>query len=231
MKIRLIVHFHTEFSYDSNITLSEIISQCKDYAINYVAITDHNTLKGALAYRSKLEKAGIKVILAEEVMTKSGEVIGLFIKKEIQSKDSLGKKKTLEDVISEIKRQGGLVIIPHPFDKMRNGIGRKKVKKFKTDIDALETFNSRTKLHPFNKQAHSYAMKHNFIKIVGPDAHIADELGNAIIEMEEFTTPQEFLASLKNATFYTKRLKLKNIIRPTMNKLHKKLFSRSKLSK
>jgi predicted metal-dependent phosphoesterase TrpH len=229
MKVRLIVHFHTEFSYDSNITLSEIISQCKEHAINYVAISDHNTLKGALAYRSKLEKAGIKVILAEEVMTKSGEVIGLFIKEEIQSKDSRQNKKTLEKVISEIKKQDGLLIVPHPFDRMRNGIGKKNVKKYKNDIDALETFNSRTKLHPFNKQADSYAKKHNFIKIVGPDAHIAEELGNAIIEMEDFKTPQEFLANLKNATFYTKRLKLKNIIRPTMNKLHKKLFSRSKL--
>lgn len=224
MKVRIILHFHSEFSYDSNITLSEIISQCKAHNIDYVGITDHNTMKGAIKFKEKLSKAGIKLILGEEIMTTSGEIIGLFIQRQIESKDLLGKKRSLKEVISEIKKQGGLVIVPHPFDKMRNGIGKKNVEKFKDDIDALETFNSRTKIHSFNKKAKKYAARHGFTNIVGSDAHIDEELGNAIIEMEEFKTPQEFAENLKNAAFYTKRLKLKHIIRPTINKLRRKLF-------
>lgn len=228
MKIRVILHIHTNVSHDSNITVNEIINQCKENDIDYIGITDHNSAEGALRYRDEIESTGISVIVGEEIMTDSGEITGLFLNKSINPKDKLGKLKRLKDVITEIKTQNALVLAPHPFDKMRHGIGKKNVEKFKDKIDAFEAFNSRTKINHFNKQADKYIKENNLTPFVGSDAHIAREISNSIIEMEEFETKEEFLQNLKkdDTVFYKKRLKLIDIVRPTMNKIKKKLFGK-----
>lgn len=226
MKIRLALHIHTDFSNDSYITPKEIISQCKENNIDVVGLTDHCTAKGAFKYKKLIENKDIRVIVGEELKTQVGEIIGLFLTRHIECKDKDGKFISLDTAIKEIKRQNGLVFAPHPFDKMRRGIGKASVEKFKEEIDAYEIFNSRTKLDLFNKGAERYVMENNLAPFIGSDAHIAREIGNAIIEIEDFKNKEEFLINLKRADtrFYKKRLKLIDIVRPTMNKIKKNFF-------
>src|SRR6185437_13791245 len=101
-----------------------------------IAITDHNEVSGALEARERAD--GIKVIVAEEVKTADqGEVIGLFIEEKIP------RGMTLEETIAEIKRQGGLVYVPHPFDRMHSVPDYEHLLAVVEDIDALEVFNAR----------------------------------------------------------------------------------------
>ena len=227
MKVRVILHLHTDESSDSNITINELISQLKLLKVKYIGITDHNRFSACENFKGVLKQAGITLIPGEEIRTDKGEIIGLFLKKNIESKNTSGKRIQLQEAIKKVKDQGGIVIAPHPFDRMRLGIGKKNLLNNKDEISAIEIFNSRTKLNFFNKKAQKFASEYNFKQTVGPDAHIADEIGNAIIEMDSFANKEEFLHNLDNAVFITKRLKLRNVIRPTINKF-KKFVKRKK---
>ena len=224
MRIRLALHIHSDFSADSNITLNDIISQCKQNKIGCIGLTDHNTALGAIKYQNKLNENGIQLIVGEEIKTDVGEIIGLFLDKNIDHKKN-GKVITLKEALQEIKNQNGLVFAPHPFDKFRWGIGKKNCEKYQDQIDAYEIFNSRTKISYFNKQAEKYVSEHNLIPFIGSDAHISHEIPHAIIEMEEFKTKEEFLRNLKRSDtiFYKQRLRLTDVVRPTMIKVKKKL--------
>lgn len=225
MRIHLALHIHSDFSADSNITLNDIISQCKQSKINCIGLTDHNTALGALTYQKKLEENEIQLIVGEEIKTDAGEIIGLFLKRNIIHKKN-GKVITLNEAVREIKNQNGLVFAPHPFDKFRLGIGKNNCKEYQDQIDAYEIFNSRTKISYFNKQAEKYVLEHNLTPFIGSDAHIAREIPHAIIEMEEFKTKEEFLRNLKRSdtVFYKQRLRLIDIVRPTINNIKKKIF-------
>ncbi len=227
MPNRIVLHIHTEFSHDSNVTLNDIINQCYKNNINCVGLTDHCNADAGFEYKKKLNKNNIKVIVGEEVKTKQGEIIGLFIKKTINCKKENGDLISLKSAINEIKKQGGLVFAPHPFDIMRLGIGKNNLDIFKDEIDAIEIFNSRTKINIFNIKAENYAKDNNITPFIGSDAHIAREISNSIIEMDNFSTKEEFLKNLKktNTKYYKKRLKLIDIIRPTINKIKKKYLS------
>ncbi|MFL5876114.1 MAG: glycosyltransferase, partial [Solirubrobacteraceae bacterium] len=107
------LHMHTNHSHDCATPVEKLLETAKARGLGAIAITDHNEISGALDARDKAD--GIKVIVAEEVKTADqGEVIGLFIEEKIP------RGLTLEETIAEIKRQGGLVYVPHPFDRMHS---------------------------------------------------------------------------------------------------------------
>jgi hypothetical protein len=168
----------------------EIIKSCKDRGINCIALTDHNELAGAI----EMEKSGIfRVIAGEEVKTADGEIIGLFLKEKIRAGLSA------EETVKEIKTQGGLVYIPHPFSKWR----RTKLKfsaleKIKNDIDIIEVFNSRNFFRTDNLKAEEYALENNITMAVGSDSHITCELGSCYVEVEDFSSPSDLLTVLKH---------------------------------
>ena len=225
MKVRIVLHIHTNYSHDSNITLKQIIYQCKQHNIDYIGLTEHCNALGGIKYEKSLQKEGINTIIGEEVKTNQGEIIGLFLSKSIDCKDKNGKFINLDQAIKSIREQNGLVFAPHPFDVLRCGIGKKNLKKYQNQIDAFEVFNSRTKINFFNKNCEEFVRKNNLTPFIGSDAHIAREIPNSIIEMEDFQTKKEFLKNLKrkDTKFYKKRLKLIDIVRPTMNKIKKNL--------
>lgn len=224
MKIRLVLHIHTDYSPDSYVTPKDIIYQCNKHKIDCIGITDHNTADGAIKYKENIEKAGIRVIVGEEIMTDSGEIIGLFLDKTINNMRN-NRKVTLSEAIDEIQAQKALVFAPHPFDMLRSGIGKKNLKLFQDKIDAFEIFNSRTKINHFNKLSERYVHENGLTPFIGSDAHISREIANSIIEMDDFKTKEEFIENLKkpNVKYYKKRLQLRDVIRPSINKLKKKI--------
>src|SRR6185369_6356621 len=157
-----------------------------------IAITDHNEVSGALAARELAD--GINVIVAEEVKTAGqGEVIGLFIEEKIP------RGLTLEETIAEIKRQGGLVYVPHPFDRLHSVPDYEHLLAVVDDVDAIEVFNPRIAIPAFNEEAVRFAGKYRIVGGAGSDSHVAQVLGSVRIRMRDFDGPDEFLDSLADA--------------------------------
>src|SRR5205085_870671 len=157
-----------------------------------IAVTDHNEISGALEAHAKAQ--GIKVIVAEEVKTAGqGEVIGLFIKERIP------RGLTLEETIAEIKRQGGLVYVPHPFDRLHAVPDYEHLLPVLDQVDAIEVFNPRVAISEFNEEAARFAAKYRIPAGAGSDAHVPQGLGSVRIRMRDFDGPDEFLESLRDA--------------------------------
>jgi len=183
------LHIHTQYSMDCSTPLEKIISRCKKLGINCVAIADHGTIEGALKMQSI---APFRVIVAEEILTPHGEIMGMFLKEEIPSGLSV------EETMSRIKAQGALVCIPHPFDALRpSALGNSiPIEPFVELVDVIEVFNARAMLDRYNKKALTLARKHAIPGSAGSDAHTLPEIGNAYIEMPEFDDKDDFLQAL-----------------------------------
>lgn len=163
-------HIHSDFSPDGDMSPREIIELAKRLGLDAIAVTDHNSIEGGKE-TERLAKS-LVVFVGSEIKTESGEIIGLNLKEDIPSDLPLVQTCKL------IKKQGGFLIVPHPFDRMRRGVG-KEVEKIVKYIDAVEVFNARTLLDKFNKNASKFAEEHKLPKVAGSDAHFGGELGSA----------------------------------------------------
>jgi hypothetical protein len=174
---------------DCNMPLEKIVNRCLKIGINCVAICDHGTVDGALKLR---DIASFPVIVAEEILTPKGEIIGMFLEQTIPSGLSVDK------TIAQIRSQGGLVCIPHPYDMFRQSALRNNiVDEIAEQIDIIEVFNSRTLLPQNSAKALALALKYGVAKSAGSDAHTLSEIGNAYVEMPEFNGKDDFLQALE----------------------------------
>jgi hypothetical protein len=188
------LHMHTDHSSDCATPVDVLLATARDQGLGAIAVTDHNEISGALDARAKAEEYGVKVIVGEEVMTAhQGEVIGLFIREKI------ARGMTLGETIAEIRRQGGLVYVPHPFDRMHSVPDYEHLLDVVEDVDAIEVFNPRIAIPAYNEEAVRFAGKYRIVGGAGSDAHVAQGLGSLRIRMRDFDGPEEFLASLADA--------------------------------
>lgn len=189
--LKIDFHVHTVYSYDGFSTPEQILRVCRHRGITGLAITDHDTMEGALVCQKTLP---LTVIVGEEVSTRSGHVIGLFLKEVIPP------GRSVEETILRIRDQGGLVCIPHPFDRVRSSyISEAELDAVADQVDMIEVFNSRNLFPVANQQALAFAEKTDRLQSVGSDAHIPSEVGRSYVEMAPFSTPEELLANLENA--------------------------------
>lgn len=162
------LHIHSKFSPCSNMEPKEIIRQAISKGLDGIAITDHNTIRGAVVAK-QLNKTRLDIIIGAEIKTEFCELIVLGVKEEI-------KQRSYFDVIREVKRQKGIVGIAHPFDITRSRFHKfLDVPKLLQDIDFIEGFNSRTicdVIDPVN-----FAKKNNKPIIASSDAHFPFEVG------------------------------------------------------
>lgn len=177
MKVDL--HVHTNYSSCSNLELNRLKKLCENFKI-FPAITDHGTIEGAKEFKN--------CIIGEEIKTKEGEIIGLFLN------ETIPEGLEIEETIDKIKKQGGLIYVPHPFDWLRMNVKRLNFK-----IDIIEVFNGRVIQQKINRKAMEFAERNSILKGVGSDTHTEIEFGNIYNEIEEFREPKEFLKKLKNA--------------------------------
>ena len=186
------LHMHTDHSNDCATPVEVLLSEAQGRGLGAIAVTDHNEISGALEARAKA--AGLQIIVGEEVKTaEQGEVIGLFIKEKI------ARGLTLPETIAEIKRQGGLVYVPHPFDRMHSVPDYEHLLAVVDDVDAIEVFNPRVAISEFNEEAVRFAAKYRIPAGAGSDAHVPQGLGSVRIRMRAFDGPEEFLQSLRDA--------------------------------
>jgi glycosyltransferase involved in cell wall biosynthesis len=187
------LHMHTDHSPDCATPVEVLLAEAKAKGLGAIAITDHNEVSGAHEARAKTDGA-LKVIVAEEIKTADqGEVIGLFIE------DKIPRGMTLAETIAAIRRQGGVVYFPHPFDRLHSVPDYEHLLDVIDDIDALEVFNPRVAISEFNDEAVRFAAKYRIPAGAGSDAHVAQGLGSVRIRMRDFNGPEEFLESLREA--------------------------------
>jgi predicted metal-dependent phosphoesterase TrpH len=182
------LHIHTQYSMDCATPLEVIIKRCQELGINCIAIADHGTAEGALKMQAM---APFPVIVAEEILTPYGEIMGMFLKETIPSGLSVA------ETIARIRAQDGLVNLPHPFETIRgSALNDKVIEEIAGQIDVMEVLNSRSPFPANSNKALEFARQHNIAQGAGSDAHTIYEIGNAYIEMPEFNGKAEFLRAL-----------------------------------
>jgi len=182
------LHVHTEYSMDCSMPLDAVIERCQELGINCIAVADHGTIEGALEMQ---RIAPFNVIVAEEILTPHGEIMGMFLKETIPSGLSV------EETIAQIRAQDGIVCIPHAFDIFRpSTLGERIVEEIASEIDVIEVFNARSLLHRSSEKALAFARKYSLARSAGSDAHTLGEIGNAYVEMPEFKGRDDFLPAL-----------------------------------
>lgn len=178
MKIE--IHVHTKYSKDSLQMFWLLYLKCRLNGIDAIAITEHNNVDGGLAFQRFCRQHGDKlnVIVGEEVFTDSGEIIGLFLKENIKPGLSVG------ETIAEIKKQGGIVYVPHPYDLKRNKTVLKEeyISEFRDSIDCIEIHNGRNISPDYDVKQKEIAEKYCITPVIGSDAHTTFEIGRNYME-------------------------------------------------
>jgi glycosyltransferase involved in cell wall biosynthesis len=193
------LHMHTDHSSDCATPVEVLLATARDQGLGAIAVTDHNEISGALEAAEKAADYGVKVIVGEEVKTaRQGEVIGLFLRERIP------RGMSLAETVAEIRRQGGVVYVPHPFDRMHAVPDYEHLLGVVEDIDAIEVYNPRVAIASFNEEAARFAAKYRIPAGAGSDAHVAPGLGSVRVRMADFEGPEEFLESLRGAEIVTK---------------------------
>ena len=184
------MHTHCEASPDSRTKVAEQARGVRAARIDVICATDHNTIDGALQLRELAD--GFRVVIGEEISSRDGEIIGLFLERAVP-RDLSG-----EETIARIHDQGGLVVVPHPFSiNRRYHMRRASLDRLRSQIDALEIFNAREAIFLNNRSAAAYAKEHDIVGTAGSDAHRVSEIGRAFVEMPDFAGRGDFLDSLR----------------------------------
>jgi predicted metal-dependent phosphoesterase TrpH/glycosyltransferase involved in cell wall biosynthesis len=188
------LHTHTSWSHDCVVDPDELLDHAEREGISAIAITDHNAFGGALEAVELARERELTVIPGEEIKTSGqGEVIGLFLEREIP------RGLEFEDTLAAIREQGGLVYLPHPFDRMHAIPDAATLHRHLADIDVFEVYNARLLFEQYNDEALRFARKYNLTIGAGSDAHVLQGLGTGGLRMRAFRDPEEFLVSLRSA--------------------------------
>ncbi len=182
------LHTHTHYSRDCLTSLEAFLEACRRKGLDRVAVTDHNTIAGALRLK---EMDPERIIVGEEIRTTHGELIAYFLT------DPVPPGLPPEETIERVHAQGGVVGISHPLDRLRREAMREATLSLLDRVDFLEAFNARCLLPSDNRAAHALAERHGLPMSAGSDAHSAGELGMAVVVLPPFDSPAAFLESLR----------------------------------
>lgn len=188
------LHMHTDWSHDCSVSAEDLVHHAEHIGLGGIAVTDHNAFGGALEAIELAHGRDLIVIPGEEVKTDTqGEVIGLFLEQEIP------RGMTFAETVSAIREQGGLVYLPHPFDRLHAIPDPATLHRHLAEIDVLEVFNARLLRESFNDEALRFAQKYRLLQGAGSDAHVLQGVGTGAVRMRRFEGAEEFLLSLRSA--------------------------------
>ncbi|MFN2627967.1 MAG: glycosyltransferase [Gaiellaceae bacterium] len=188
------LHMHTNWSHDCAVEVDELLDHAESEGLGAIAVTDHNVLGGALEAVERVRGRDLIVVPGEEVKTGGqGEVIGLFLEEEIP------RGLPFDQTVAAIKEQGGLVYLPHPFDRLHSIPEPSTIQRHLADIDVFEVYNARLLFEVYNDEALRFARKYNLTMGAGSDAHVLQGVGTGALRMRHFEGPEDFLISLRSA--------------------------------
>lgn len=176
--LRVEFHCHTIYSKDSLTSPEALLAACRRKGMDRVVITDHNSIRGALAAQ-KLDPE--RVIVGEEIKTEKGELLAAFVSEEVP------RGLAPLEAIRRLRQQGAFISVSHPFDRMRNGAwSLPDLEEIAPLVDAVEVFNARCMQAEFNRLAQRFAKTRGLAGTAGSDAHAAFEIGAAHLLLPEF---------------------------------------------
>ncbi len=188
------LHMHTSHSPDCSIPVAELLDHADAEGLGAIAITDHNVFTGALEAVELARNRDLIVIPGEEVKTDNqGEVIGLFLEQEIP------RGMSFTDTVAAIREQGGLVYLPHPFDRMHAIPDPATLHRHLPEIDVFEVYNARLLFDGYNDEALRFAGKYGLLAGAGSDAHVLPGVGTGALRLRRFEGPEEFMLALRTA--------------------------------
>lgn len=218
-EVRIDLHVHTRHSHDSAAPVDSVLQRCRDSGLGLVAITDHDNIRGGLEAREKSD--GFPVIVGEEIKTARGDVLGLFLEKPVPPRLS-----PLETV-QRVKEQGGLVGVPHPFDRVRpTAMGMRTLLEVLPWVDFLEGFNAHTLLSRDNRRGVDFAGEHSVPVVACSDSHSALELGRTYTTVpanELDGTPEGLMRAIRSGACVGRRPNPLLMLAPAYAKLRKVL--------
>lgn len=189
-----LIHVHTDYSFDSDVSLDELANFAHTAGVGCVAITDHDTISGASRF-AEIAPPGLKVIVGEEVSTRDGHLVGLFLKRTVRP--GMSAKETA----LAIREQGGLVLLPHPF-VAAFGCGLREVAYSIVDlIDAVEVNNAQNLFTRPDRLALEFAQRFGLTMYCGTDSHSRTSLMPCSQILPDFDagSPKGFLNALRQA--------------------------------
>jgi predicted metal-dependent phosphoesterase TrpH len=187
--VRIDLHLHSRYSHDSSTSLDSLIERCRELGLDRIALTDHNTVEGALKLA---QLAPSLTIVGEEAKTREGEVIGLFITRRVPP------YLRPEEALDLVHEMGGLTYLPHPLDRNRSHFSPDRVMQLASRVDIIETYNPWCEPGA-NRAAAELAADLGKVTATGSDAHGLLELGHSWMEIEEFDGAADFLEKLASA--------------------------------
>ena len=188
------LHMHTSHSSDCSIPVADLLDHAEAEGLGAIAVTDHNVFAGALEAVELARSRNLIVIPGEEVKTDNqGEVIGLFLEQEIP------RGMSFTDTVAAIREQGGLVYLPHPFDRMHAIPDPATLHRHLPEIDVFEVYNARLLFDGYNDEALRFAGKYGLLAGAGSDAHVLPGVGTGALRLRRFEGPEEFLLALRTA--------------------------------
>ena len=210
--LKIDLHTHSSASPDGGITADQYRSLVDSDRFAQIAITDHNRVDLALALRKEL---GNVIIVGEEIMTTGGEIVGLFLKKLVEPQQS-----PLATVLA-IKKQGGLVYIPHPFEHIRHGLSVATLDSVAKHVDIVEVRNGRRLRQNHGDQAVIWAQRHHKPQAASSDAHGLRGVGFTYTSVAEPLTPENFAKILVKGKVVFAWPPLRSLLYPKLNRLRK----------
>lgn len=211
MGFKIDLHTHSIVSHDGGITDRQYVKALQK-KLDFVAVTDHNVISPNLASQPGLDK---EIIVGEEISTTEGDIAGLFLKTAVAPGLSLG------ETIRAIKDQGGLVYVPHPYEKFRRGLQQKELEAHKKDFDIIEVFNARSRNRLYSELATHFARSNNIAMASSSDAHGFLGLGGAYTEIAEEPTRENLVEQLRQGTLAVKYAPVPAYFYPVVNKVRK----------
>lgn len=209
--LKVDLHTHSEASPDGGITSEQYAEAVNNGTLDCIAITDHNRIDYAVKVQAKLGKD--KIIIGEEISTKQGEIVGLFLSKNVTPGQDINQS------IQDIKSQGGLVYIPHPFETVRSGITEQTLDRIRKDVDIIEVSNGRAIFQNYGPQAFVWAKKHQVSTAASSDAHRASALGKTYTQIIGAPSAKNLVKQLQTPRLKYAKPSLFDIIAPKLNRI------------
>ncbi|ACV10918.1 PHP domain protein [Halorhabdus utahensis DSM 12940] len=179
------LHAHSSLSYDGRDGVEKLLARAADAGLDALAVTDHDEIAASLRAVELAPEYGLLGIPGMEVTSAAGHVLALGVDEKIT--DGLPFGTTLD----RIHDQGGVVVVPHPFQESRSGVMAKISRAELARADAIEVYNSRLLTGRANRQARTFAREHGIPQTAGSDAHISEMVGRAVtlVETDERSVP------------------------------------------
>lgn len=217
--IKIDLHTHSTASPDGALTADDYRRMLEDERLDYIAVTDHNTIEFAVKLKQELGALGRRIIVGEEIRTTKGEIIGLYLKEAVPAMLSP------EETVAAIRRQGGLVCIPHPFENVRRGMQAASLEPIAGEVDMMEVHNGRAVFQNKTRAAHLWAEQHAVAGVASSDCHATPGWGRTYTIVAGRPTRANLVQLLQTAGFRVGFPGVKAVLYPKLNRLKKRYGS------